>query len=799
VERLEEVRELTAALREGGLDPTVEWVLTGTDLERALDRGPWDVVLAAPLLAQFNSYAALMAVRRRGLDLPFLVVSDGSEETIATNTMRAGADEYLLREDLRRLGAVVDRVLRENANHSTRRVAERALRRADELATRLDKVLDNSSNEIYFFDSISLHFIQANQGARRNLGYSQEELLPLTPLSLKPELTAEAFYALLDPLRTGERDQVLLQTTHRRRDGSTYPVESRIQFSRTEDPPIFVEIAQDITERKRAEERIHLRVEQLQAIHHLSEAVAKAETVAEVYERALDGLLRATKADRAALLIPDREGSLRFVVSHQLSLRFREALEGSALWAPGAAPAGPIVLPSVAPGQPEAIASACLREGVGSIVVLPLLAQTGVQGACLVAHDRPRDPDEIDLPLLQTLSSAIAMGLMRKWNEEALRRSEARYRSLVEGVRDYAIFALDSQGNVASWNAGAERILGYKAEEIVGQPLAALYSPEAIAQGKPAEGLQRAALLGSYEEDGWRLRRDGQRLWAHGHITALRDDEGNLLGYSKLLRDLTEKKRAEEELEASRRQLAISEKLTALGTLVSGVAHEIRTPLTYVKNNLNLLHLRLERMLKTPGQQVDPEELLSLSRAASEGADRINLLVKNLRQSARLDGGRRATWGLEHVVMEAVDLFEATQRGRVAVVTSFEPTPPLHLVREQIQQVILNLLLNAAEAMPRGGRVVVTTRWVAGGALVSVTDEGGGIPEEVQARLFDPFFTTKAEGTGLGLSISRRIVEAHGGEIRWTTRAGQGTTFSVFLPHAVAIADPEGAPPPSGP
>ncbi len=244
-----------------------------------------------------------------------------------------------------------------------------------------------------------------------------------------------------------------------------------------------------------------------------------------------------------------------------------------------------------------------------------------------------------------------------------------------------------------------------------------------------------------------------------------------------------ERRKAEQDLEAARQQVAMSEKLSTLGTLVSGVAHEIRTPLTYITNNLFLVRQRLEHALRVPTElSALSEELLEYEKAAQDGVTRINRLVDDLRRFAMRESGGQVEADLSEVVGVAVGLFRATRRGRLDVRAALEPVPGLNLDPGQIQQIVLNLLNNAAEAMPGGGTVQVTTRAVSDGGEIEVEDQGPGLTPEVEARLFRPFFTTKPEGTGLGLSICQRIVEAHSGHIRYETRLGKGTTFTVFLP-----------------
>jgi signal transduction histidine kinase len=245
---------------------------------------------------------------------------------------------------------------------------------------------------------------------------------------------------------------------------------------------------------------------------------------------------------------------------------------------------------------------------------------------------------------------------------------------------------------------------------------------------------------------------------------------------------------AEQELATWRRQVALSEKLATLGTLVSGVAHEVRTPLTYVTQNLYLVRRELERARGTdPGLAPLVERLLEYEAAALDGVTRINRLVDDLRRF-RCGVEGRAEADLRDVVAVAVDLFRVVRPGAVAVETDLGRVPTLLLDAGQIQQVVFNLLHNSAEAMPAGGTVRVATREVPGGGEIEVADDGPGVAPEVEARLFHPFLTTKPEGTGLGLAICRRIVETHGGRIRYATQPGHGTTFVIFLPASAGPA-----------
>ena len=421
-----------------------------------------------------------------------------------------------------------------------------------------------------------------------------------------------------------------------------------------------------------------------------------------------------------------------------------------------------------------------------SLMTVPLIARGRTLGAITFISSVESRYTQPDLEVAEALAyrAALAVDNARlfsdaKQAEERLRHqldfTTAITSSLAEGV-----CALDREGRIVFANPAAEQILRAPTGSLRGRA----FDDIVHEHGKDVRcPLIAAVLEGSIlrvDEDTFAAN-DGGRVpvsYVVGPIVS----GGVVTGCVLAFHDATARRRAEAELEASRRQLAQSEKLSALGTLVSGVAHELRTPLTYLTNNLFLLQARMEAAARED-PRVAPlvADTQRFSQAMLDGVDRINALVKDLRPFANTEA-RRVPSGLHDVVAGAVALFTATQRGRVEVVSDLQPTPPLALDRGQLQRVVINLLVNAADAMPRGGRVRVSTRAVGDDVFLEVEDEGMGIPPEVEARIFDPFFTTKADGTGLGLAITRRIVEAHGGEVGYRTKVGRGTTFTVRLP-----------------
>lgn len=265
-------------------------------------------------------------------------------------------------------------------------------------------------------------------------------------------------------------------------------------------------------------------------------------------------------------------------------------------------------------------------------------------------------------------------------------------------------------------------------------------------------------------------------LTLQSHYVPLPGPQQRPIGVVWLAIDVTARRRAERELESARRRLSKSERLSALGALVSGVAHELRTPLVYIMNNMYLVRRRLERAAALSVEQ----ELLPRIDEALSGVQRIERIVGELRKFGELHP-RPSLASLDEVVRPAIDLFEATHVGVLQLSADLQPTPQIEADAYQIQQVVLNLLQNAAEAMPGGGVIRIRTSAHEGSARLVVQDEGTGIPQEAQELVFDEFFTTKPGGTGLGLAIVRRIVHDHKGKIRFQT-SPEGTRFTVELP-----------------
>jgi PAS domain S-box-containing protein len=333
---------------------------------------------------------------------------------------------------------------------------------------------------------------------------------------------------------------------------------------------------------------------------------------------------------------------------------------------------------------------------------------------------------------------------------------------------------------VVTWNAGAERIKGYRAEEIRGRHYSCFYPEEALRAGTPAHLLKVAAAEGRCEDEGWRLRKDGSRFWANVVITAVRDGAGRLRGFSKVTRDLTERRRTQEALdektralEAAQEALVRRERLAILGQLAGGLSHELRNPLGVVKNSVYYLRMVF------PDDEPARKHLAIIEREV-ETANRI---VTALLDFARVSVPRRVPSDLNAMVRARLDR-EAVPHGVTVAATLAEDLPLVALDPEQIVLALGNLILNALQAMPSGGALTVETSWTARAVLIGVADTGVGIAPEHLDKIFEPLFTTKARGIGLGLAVVKRLLEANGGQITVESTLGQGSRFLVRFPRA---------------
>ncbi|MBB3310043.1 PAS domain S-box-containing protein [Rhizobium sp. BK196] len=385
----------------------------------------------------------------------------------------------------------------------------------------------------------------------------------------------------------------------------------------------------------------------------------------------------------------------------------------------------------------------------------------------------------------------------RRAAENALKRSEEQFRLLVQGVSDYAIYMLDPEGNVTSWNSGAERIKGYRSEEIIGRHFSTFYTDEDRLNGLPQLALATASRDGRFEREGWRVRKDGSRFWASVVIDAIRDDYGGLIGFAKITRDITEKLETQHALERTREELFQAQKMEAIGQLTGGIAHDFNNLLMAVLGSLEILKKRMPQ---------DPV-LSPLVDNAIQGAQRGAALTQRMLAFSRRQELQVERIDVSELLRGMMDMVSRSIGPIASLETEFpESLPTIATDPTQLETAVLNLVVNARDAMPGGGiiRIKATEEIVPDGGTmaaghyvrVAVTDEGEGMDEETLKRAVTPFFTTKGvgKGTGLGLSMVQGLAGQSGGRLILNSRLGEGTAAELWFPVTEAksaVEEPE--------
>lgn len=398
---------------------------------------------------------------------------------------------------------------------------------------------------------------------------------------------------------------------------------------------------------------------------------------------------------------------------------------------------------------------------------------------------KPFEERELHASLIMALCRHRAYAEIEERIQERtseLARSEARFRLLVESVKDYAIAALDPRGYVSSWNSGAESTTGYQASEILGQHFSYFYSREDQEAGVPARVLQVAAAEGRLELEGWRLRKDGSWFWANGSISAIRDSQQRLLGYAVVTRDLTVRKRAEELL---RESLRLREDFIAIA------AHELKTPLTSLKLQLSLLN-QLALQAREQALCVPPDRLVLKTETMNRQLGRLDGLIENLLDLSRAVAGRLVLdyedTSLKAVVEEVLERFaENAVKAQCPVTMTAEGACEGVWDRQRLDQIVTNLLSNALK-YGSGKPVELQLRCHGDTVSLKVKDLGIGISPEDHGRIFERFERAVSSqhfgGFGLGLWIVKQLVTAMGGTISVQSTPGQGSEFIVHLPKA---------------
>ena len=387
-------------------------------------------------------------------------------------------------------------------------------------------------------------------------------------------------------------------------------------------------------------------------------------------------------------------------------------------------------------------------------------------------------PGESPIPITPIGNSRLA---------EEIKHGGRIYQLMVDSVRDYAIFMLDPNGHVASWNRGAQRIKGYTADEIIGQHFSVFYPPEDVASDKPGMELRVARKEGSFEDEGIRVRKDGSVFWANVILTAVRDDKGTLVGFAKVTRDLTERRAAESKAIADARRLAEAETANATKSeFLAAMSHELRTPLNAIGGYAELLALGL-------GGPVTPEQTEYIERIRKSQQHLLGI-ISDVLNFTRIEAGHLTydlgPISLREVIESVTPMVEGQTAAKGLELKTELPSQECVALgdRTRVDQIVLNLLSNAIKFTPSGGKITVKCAVTDKVASIGVTDTGRGIPSEKKDSIFEPFvqlgrsLSSSHEGVGLGLSISRDLARAMRGDLTVSSRVGEGSTFTLTLP-----------------
>ena len=403
------------------------------------------------------------------------------------------------------------------------------------------------------------------------------------------------------------------------------------------------------------------------------------------------------------------------------------------------------------------------------------VAATGLNGSLLFLLAL-----SISTSVTSLLLSAVIAGYSDR--QEGAKR---HFQIFVESVSDYAIFVLDPSGHVASWNSTAQKIIGYTSEEIVGKHFGILYRPDERRAGVPIRALELAIQKGRHEVEGWRTSKNGTPFFVTGVLTAIRDDNANLIGFTSVLRDATERRDTQEKLVEAREQLAMAQKMEAIGKLTGGIAHDFNNLLMIIGGNAQMFKRLLDPKL--------PRAIEAIQTAAKRGES----LTRQLLTFSRRQHLSPTVVDLNASIRNIRPMIESSLRGNIVYKEKLSPTLwPVKVDLAELELAIVNIAVNARDAMPNGGVFMVSAanvtankdvdqnRQSADFVAVEFSDSGTGIPPDLLSKIFDPFFTTKDVGKGSGLGLSQVYGFAHqaGGTVRAESKVGLGTAITIYLP-----------------
>jgi PAS domain S-box-containing protein len=677
-------------------------------------------------------------------------------------------------------------------------------RRADEVRRQLASIVDSSSDAIFSEDLDGL-IVSWNRGAERLYGYAAPEVIGKSITLLMPAALQTEEKQILARVARGEHIEHY-ETVRRCKDGRLIEVSLTVSPVRDSEGRIVgaSKIARDITERRQASRALAQRADEQKALYEFTNRLYRADSLAAVYEAALDAIVNALHCSRASILRFDEHGVMRFVAWRGLSERYRRAVEGHSPWSPAEINPEPVCLADAAGADiSAALKEIVAAEGIGALAFIPIVASGKLAGKFMAYYEAPHAFADGEVDLALNLARQLGFAVERMQAEQARRAAEQELRALSErlesevekrtlerdrtwNVSEDLLGVSNFDGYFISINPAWTRLLGWNEQEIKSMHVSELRHPDDAAHSNAGrEQLARGVPTVRMEN---RLRhKDGSWRWISWTLTA----ENGLIYVAG--RHVTVEKEAAAALEQAQRQAAQSQKMEALGQLTGGVAHDFNNLLMIVSGHAQRLQKRLTeardahaieaiQIAATRGESLT-RQLLSFSRAQP-----LNPTV--LSPADTVNGIRDVLSGSLHVnIALGIDVAAAVW--------------PVRVDKSEIELALVNLVLNARDAMPEGGRLTISAENVClappdapdglTGEFVAlrVADTGCGIPDEVVGKVFEPFFTTKVaeKGTGLGLSQVYGFARRSGGTVAIASEVGRGTTVSLYLPRSHGIVE----------
>ncbi len=742
-------------LRRAGLRFRTERVETREEFLSQLEHNRPDVILSDHGLPGFDGFTALAIAKDKCPDVPFIFVTSALGEELTIETFESGATDYVLKERLANLAPAVQRAVREAEGRRKHQEIEGALAESEE---RFRMLVDGVKDyDICMLDREG-RITSWNAGAEWMKGYRAGEIIGqhfsrfYPPEDQKRDRPRKALEAAAAEGRFAE------QCWQLRKSGARFRAHVVLTALRDRHGELrgFAEVARDITERESAEEALRR-----------SEARKSA-----ILDSALDAIL---SIDHSGV-IKERNQSAQHIFGYPAAQALGRTMDQL------------IIPPELRSIYRDRLAE-YLTTGVGGWLGRPIeLAltradQSDFQAELAITRVANEEPPQFTV-VIRDISE-------RKAAEQALRQSEERFRLLVEGVVDYAIYMLDAEGRVTFWNPGAERLMGFSEQDILGQPLARFYTAEDCQQHKPEQILQAAKAQGRVEEESWRMRKDGSRFWANTLTTALRDTSGDLRGFSRISRDVTERRQAQEEVRALNEQLSrrVAERTAELEAANNeleafnySVSHDLRAPLRHIEG--------FTRLLQKSAPELNAESRGYLETIA-DATNQMGKLINGLLAFSRIGRAELQTTrvSLEELVRVARQDLQGDAQGR-RVDWVIHSLPEVQADPVLLRQVLVNFISNALKyTRPReDARIEIGARASDKEVTVFIRDNGVGFDMRYADKLFNVFQrlhpVAEFEGIGIGLANVRRIVQRHGGRVWAEGALGQGATFYFSLPVA---------------